>query len=350
MPEASLRRSLVLFPGALGDFICFFPALQTLSRCAQVDLLAQSAFADLVPPTVRVRSLECCEISRLFVPGSAQEERMRNFFGSYFSIYSWMGNGQREFVRELQSASRGRVRVFPFRPVWTRMHQADYYLSCLGEDSPEPRIPEIALKPEAVEWCENYWARRSLNGKAVLALAPGSGAKEKNWPVALFQAAAEWWRQRTAGEVVVVLGPVEEEREGYGSLFERAVVARKLSLVQLAALLVQSDLYLGNDSGVTHLAAALGVRTIALFGPSDVQQWAPRGQKVAILAQNMECSPCTIPVMKSCPHRRCLTTLEPAIVIREMEKLTDIPTLTRGGVGIKVKIEVPGGSTRETSC
>ena len=63
------------------------------------------------------------------------------------------------------------------------------------------------------------------------------------------------------GAVVVILGPVEEEKGDYTALCEGAVVARSLTLGKLAALLVRSDLYLGNDSGVSHLAAALGVAT-----------------------------------------------------------------------------------------
>ena len=65
MPAA--QRALVIFPGALGDFLCFLPTLRFLSQGKEVDLLARSEFADLVPPTVKVGSLERYEIRRLFV-------------------------------------------------------------------------------------------------------------------------------------------------------------------------------------------------------------------------------------------------------------------------------------------
>jgi ADP-heptose:LPS heptosyltransferase len=324
-------RVLVLFPGALGDFICFLPALQALARKAQVDVLAQTAFADLTPARIRVRSLECYEIRRLFAAGAAEDKRCVEFFGSYTSIYSWTGNGQDHFVRSLDGLSRGRARVYPFRCADGRTHQMDYYLSCLGTALENPDAPLIAPRREAMDWSEKYWAQNGLENRLVLALAPGSGANEKNWPVAFYQAVASWWRRKTGGAVVVILGPVEEERGAWNFLCTGNLVARKLSLAQVVALLSRSRLYLGNDSGVTHVAAALGIRTVALFGPSDVRQWAPRGKKVTIVTQNVECSPCARRIMKSCTHRKCLTTLAPEQIIRILKQLPERATLTRGG-------------------
>jgi len=150
----------------------------------------------------------------------------------------------------------------------------------------------------------------------------------------------DWWRQRTEGAAVVLLGPVEQERGGLELLLNRAVVARSLTLAQAAALLARSDLYLGNDSGISHLAAAVGVPTVALFGPTDARQWAPRGEVVRILRRNAECSPCDMPVMKRCSHRKCLTSFHPTDVITELEKLAAMATLTRGGAGVKVSFTI----------
>lgn len=320
------RRCLVIFPGALGDFLCFLPTLQSLSQDMETDLLAHSEFADLVPSTVRVGPLERYEIRRLFVPGSAQEKRLRDFFGSYSSIFSWFGDGQNTFVQELKKVSQGQVRFFPFHPqVQLHQHQSEYYLACIGDRPRETGKLEISLKPEAVAWSERYWQQHLLIGKPVMALAPGSGAREKNWPAASFLAVAEWWRRQTSGSVVVILGPVEEERGDGASLCEEPVVARNLDLGELSALLKRSDLYLGNDSGVSHLAAALGVVTAVLFGPSNVAQWAPLGKNVTVLTQNTECSPCAVSAMKHCLHRKCLTTLEPEYVIGKLAELLSSP-------------------------
>lgn len=336
MSETKLRRICVIFPGALGDFICFLPALNTLGADADIDLFARAEFADIVPTNVMVESSECYEVARLFVAGAEKEARLAQFFGRYAAVYSWHGSQQPDFLRALQSACQNRAHVFPFRPRSRNIHQADHYLSCIGKENRQPNTPLIFLKPEALAWSVKYWEQHALHAKPVLALAPGSGAREKNWPLEYFQAVARWWREETNGAVVLVAGPVEEERGGIEPLLDCALVARSLRLAQLGALLARSDLYLGNDSGVTHLAAAVGTRTVALFGPSDARQWGPRGKRVTILNRNVECSPCAVPVMKSCGHRKCLTGFLPEKVIAELANLALFANLTRGEAGIRV--------------
>jgi ADP-heptose:LPS heptosyltransferase len=335
-PVPALDRSLcVLFPGALGDFICFLPALTQLAKLAPVDLLARREFAAIVPKLVNVSSAERYEVRRLFAPDACQDERLQRFFSGYAAVYSWLGSRQSAFVDQLCNLSNGRARVFPFRPSGGPSHQTDYYLSCLNLPA-VGALPLVELLPEAISWCQQFWTRHRLRERPVLAIGPGSGAREKNWPEEYYLAAARWWRERTGGDVIVLVGPVEEERGGIDQLSAHSVVACGLELSQLAALLSRCVLYLGNDSGVSHLAAAVGVRTVTLFGPSDEREWAPRGRKVTVLRRDIECSPCSTDALKSCPHRACLVDLTAQEVIEHLERLPEVATLTRGGWGIKV--------------
>ena len=329
-------RSLILFPGALGDFICFLPTLNRIARSSRVDLFARVEFADLVSSQVYLRSVDSYEIRRLFVRGGANDEPVKKFFACYDVVYSWMGSGVADFTAQLMSLTQGRACLFPFRPPGGGIHQSDYFLRCVGAPS-MAAFPRISVKADALHWCEAYWRQHSLCDKPVLALAPGSGAREKNWPVPGFAAVAQWWRQRTRGSVIVIIGPVEEEREGYDLLYREGLQARNLSLARLAGLLSLCNLYLGNDSGLTHLAAAVGAPSFALFGPSDVVQWAPRGKHVTTLTRHEACSPCTVATMKGCLHRSCLTGMEPVTVVRQLEQVSIVPTLTRGRPRISVK-------------
>lgn len=334
--KSTHTRIAVLFPGALGDFICLLPVLQSLVRECAVDLFARTEFAALVPSGVMVRSLERPEIRALFVDDAADQKPLQDFFGGYQAIFSWLGSRQPQFVRQLGSASHGKAKIFPFRPDVESIHQIDYYLGCLNDHLVQRREPVITLCDEGVRWREDFCARHALRQRPILALAPGSGAREKNWPEEYFISVAQWWRVTVQGNVVLLLGPVEEEREGYERLRSRCVTASGLQLFQVAALLQASDVYLGNDSGVSHLAAAVGVRTVVLFGPSDVLQWAPRGKSVTLIHRDMECSPCAIPTMKPCSHRACLTGLFPQQVIDVVVQLPEVVTLTREGAGIRV--------------
>jgi ADP-heptose:LPS heptosyltransferase len=334
--SAAGEKMFVLFPGALGDFICFLPALQVLAQDRNVALFARSEFAGLTPPTVRLHSLERYEIRRLFTPGAANDGAVRRFFAAYDRIYSWMGSRQEDFVRELSRLSNDRARIFPFRGDIAGMHQAEYYFSCVRQDGSEMPLPEIMLRPEAVSWSRQFWQRHGLENRPVLALAPGSGGREKIWPVDGFCAVADWWRASVDGEVLIILGPVEAERGGFEPLASRATVARDLDLAQAAALLSRSDVYLGNDSGITHLAAAAGVYTVAVFGPSDPQKWRPRGRHVVVIEPKAR--------RRSGPNAetvaggpgRFWAELPDDEVIAQIKKAREVASLTRWGSGITV--------------
>jgi ADP-heptose:LPS heptosyltransferase len=107
-----------------------------------------------------------------------------------------------------------------------------------------------------------------------LAVHPGSGARAKNWPVDRFAEAAR--RLSPARPWLLILGPAENDVVPPPG----AVLGRGLPLRRLGAVLARAGLFLGNDSGVAHLAAACGTRTLVLFGPTDPAQWAPVGTAV----------------------------------------------------------------------
>ena len=183
-PENSgAGRVLALFPGALGDFICFLPALRALSEHGRVDLLARSEYAAIAPPNVTTTSLERYEISRLFVAGCEGDERVRRFFAPYRSIYSWMGSGDPDFIGRLGAAAAGKVACFPFRASDSRLHAADYYLTCVAARSSGRPSADLRLQPQDILWAERFLAGHGYPESKIVALSPGSGAREKNWPV-----------------------------------------------------------------------------------------------------------------------------------------------------------------------
>ena len=328
-------RVCVLFPGALGDFVCFLPALHVLAGTNPVDLLARKEFAAIAPRGVTLKSLECSEVHQLFVDDGAIGSDVKQFFSCYTAVYSWFASQQANFVDRLQEASLGKAKVFAFRPKLVTMHQADYYLSCLNLN-PSPTAPLVELRAEARRRCDNFCRREDIGLEPLLIIAPGSGAEEKNWPAANFIEVANWWRERLGGKVVVIVGPVEAERGGTQDMAATCIIASGLDLAELAALLARCDIYVGNDSGVSHVAAAVGAPTVAVFGPSDERQWVPRGRTVSVLRHQIACAPCTATAMKLCQHRACLTEVSPAEVIQEMRKLLQIGNLTSSRVGITV--------------
>ena len=157
------------------------------------------------------------------------------------------------------------VRQDPFPG--STMHVVDYHLALFERRvRDEDRIPRLPVGG-------------SGSTKRGIALHAGSGSPRKNWPQARFEELSAMLAER--GESVAwIIGPAEEDRSPRSS----EEVWKSLPLAELAERIARRRLFVGNDSGVSHLAAAAGCPTVALFGASDHRVWSPRGPRVRVLA------------------------------------------------------------------
>jgi len=122
----------------------------------------------------------------------------------------------------------------------------------------------------------------------------------------------------------VVLGPAEgmEVQRVFKELESSdLILSRGLSLVQLASVLEGCRLFIGNDSGISHMAAALGLPTLAIFGPTDHRVWSPRGEKVEVVRIGLPCSPCPEERFFLCKDIQCLHQIEIADVLKGLQRL-----------------------------
>src|SRR6185503_10780264 len=145
----------------------------------------------------------------------------------------------------------------------------------VAEAGDPPPLRATAEETEAVA----PWLERLPPG--FLALHPGSGSAAKNWPPARFAALAS--ALASGHPWLLVEGPADEECAATLRELPGVVVARHLPARVLAALLAQAGRFVGNDSGVSHLAAACGASTLALFGPTDPASWGPVGPNARVL-------------------------------------------------------------------
>jgi len=126
--------------------------------------------------------------------------------------------------------------------------------------------------------------------RKLVVIHPGSGGPKKCWHLDNFLAVAKELRDREI-EVLFVLGPAEVERLRPSEKVQIHGVAKcvaHLALSQVVGVLSSADAFVGNDSGVTHLAAGMGVRTVALFGPTDPAVYRPLGRAVVVLQDSTE--------------------------------------------------------------
>lgn len=282
---------LVFFPGSLGDMLCLLPALKAITETENRTSLEIVARPELLPvlrclPFVqRAVSIEQRVFSRLFSQSLSGGGELLALFPSISTIFSWFGYNSPEVKINLNHIAPGRVRSFAFFTGQEDCHASAYYLRCVGVE--ELSSPSLSLGEEDRRWAERYWDQRGyLPSSRLLVIHPGSGGKKKRWDQEGFMQISRWWRKHKKGIVLILLGPAEEEEAERWS--EVAETEDDLSLLQVATLLSRADAYLGNDSGLSHLAGAVGARGVALFGPTSPRQWRPLGGALSVL-RNESC-------------------------------------------------------------
>ena len=287
----------VLFPGALGDFICFLPTLQALRgrHAGQLMVVAKPELLDLVElPALATASIERREIADLFVVAKEPAPPTLALFSGFDFVYSWTGFGNPEFLARVAAVSGGRVAVFGFRGMLAGEHAVDYYARCVGLTA-RPLAP-AGIRDDRT-WLAAFRRQHRLESSDTLVLHAGSGSPSKNWGG--FNALMCRWHERYADTVILLHGPAEAH---IATPSEPEVIdIDGLTLPQVAALLRACSLYLGNDSGISHLAGAVGARGAVLFGPTDPTTWAPRSDRLQVLHAPTPCSDC--PPSAFCTHR-----------------------------------------------
>lgn len=144
--------------------------------------------------------------------------------------------------------------------------------------APMPGAPHLPPSAEALRRAAAFVAREfSDNAGPLIVVHPGAGKRENIWPVERFAGVAHALEEEMQARVVVSEGP----RDGacVTALLERCprAVRWRAPLAATLGILGQADLFLGNDTGMAHVAAATGAPTVAVFGPTDPQRWSPRG-------------------------------------------------------------------------
>lgn len=286
------QRLLVLFPGALGDLLCCWPAIHSRRHagCA-VTLMARPEWLEVLPiEPERQLSIDRREVADLF-GSDALAPRTRALFGGFTEVVSFTGHGETRFAERLAAAAGVVPAVYPFRAMREGEHAAAYYARCLGVATPRCSLSPSGI---AMTWARAFWRAHDL-GRATLAIHPGSGGAHKNW-TGMAAVAARW---RTHGGQVVAIGGPAESSEALAAIPCDAMV-RDEPLARVAGALSLARGYLGNDSGISHLAGLLEARGVVVFGPSDPATWRPLGSGLRVIHGHTTCQHCN---ERFCTHR-----------------------------------------------
>jgi heptosyltransferase III len=275
--------------GAIGDLILTLPALAALRKHFPNLRLLLAARADMLPLLMGstadgVIPFDSLLLSPLFNPGAEFSKELHEKLGALELAMLWLAERPARIVGA--SLRRlGAVQVLDADPLPDGRHAADHLLDTLaplGIASEPVATPLLALPDTARD--DTAWQTLGIGTAAsVVALHVGSGGKAKRWPLTCFMDLARLLVEMQDTVVLLIRGPAEEETAELDPASPRIIQLISPPLTALATILTHCALYVGNDSGITHLAAAMGVPTVALFGPTDPAIWGPRGPHVSII-------------------------------------------------------------------
>jgi ADP-heptose:LPS heptosyltransferase len=276
-------KILIIRGGAIGDFILTLPVLAALrSQLSQARLevlgyghIAQLAVAGGLAD--EVRSIEARPLAGFFARSGELTPELQSYFAGFAVVVSYLYDPDGFFQANVARCSKAQFIAGPHRPDDTAgVHATEVFLRPLErlaifDADPMPHLT-LDVKPST---------------RSQLALHPGSGSERKNWPEAKWAELLARLLRSTSANLLLIGGEAEGNRlERLASRLppERVELARNLPLVELAARLSNCSAFMGHDSGITHLAAALGLGGLVLWGETSQAVWRPLSERIKIVA------------------------------------------------------------------
>jgi ADP-heptose:LPS heptosyltransferase len=305
---------LIVHQGALGDLVCIFPVITALRRHFRpVGILCQEHIGRLTAAEGLVEAwfpIEAAWTASLFTGNAGPEARRLLAPYSHFLVFS----RSEPLAFSLQRIGTRVCRIPPRPPADQRIHVTEHALEHVQGCSflPEPgrTLPETASSAASpVE---------KSRSKTVL-IHPGAGSPRKRWPLSGFRDVAVQLEILRLGAEFVI-GPAEQDLLPELTRYE-ATVHRPVGSLELLALLRSTAAYIGNDSGVSHLAAWAGIASVVIFGPTDPVRWRPRGDSVEIVQPLLDCRPCFETAAENCAATDCLARITPGNVMEAFHRL-----------------------------
>ena len=309
------KNLLIIHHGALGDVVAIFPAIIRLKNVfRQIGLLSQFKLGKLAQALYIVETffpLESACFSSLFT--DSVDPVAKNMVCSYQKIALFSNSVQLEVAINTMR-EKPVHRIHPQPEIKKKIHIADHVLSQLVKCG---LLEEKDIASNSVTAATQHPDRRNPQYDPLkIVLHPGSGSKKKCWPMDNFTTIASTLQSK-GKRTEFIFGPAEHFMAD--ACLNRKDNKSKIhtldNLTELVSILKTAGGFLGNDSGVSHLAAFLGLPTVVVFGPSDPEIWRPIGRSVRILTPDLDCSPCLGTAQNGCNDLKCFNMITPKMAL-----------------------------------
>ena len=325
------RTIIIVHPGALGDVLLALPAIQQVRQRFSghhVGLIAKREVSRLLSACGKIHAafpIETQALSGLLTEGQAIQPEVKHWLERCDVAVCWMADPENHLRSVFKQAGVGLMVIqSALSSACRETHQEDRLLEMVApviSGSKEVRHAGVVqvhrrsekvrllLPREVLAQGRTKLKTMGISGppQRLIALHAGSGSRHKCGDAALFAGMIAWCQQQSEITPILIKGPADDEMAA--NVLEmcpkRPLVLTGETLLSVAGVLAHGHLFVGHDSGMTHLAAALHLPTVALFGPTDAHRWAPRGAHLTVITGG----PCGCggwDMVQACRDKPCL--------------------------------------------
>ncbi|MHA3770643.1 glycosyltransferase family 9 protein [Verrucomicrobiota bacterium sgz303538] len=285
-------RILVIRGGAIGDFILTLPAIKLLREAfpnAHLEIMGYQHIIALAEDRFyadATRSIEYGAMAGFFIPNGTLVPELAEYFGGFQQIVSFLFDPDGIFENNLKRAGAKNV-LKAYYKIDDSEHAARQLARPLQQLALYLDESGATVYPSDDDRLKARQLLTPVGERPLIALHPGSGSGKKNWSVENWAELAGRLLAAESRPMLALVGG-EADRDQIATLSSALdshslIQAQDLPLPVLAAVFEQCRLFLGHDSGISHLAAAVETPCVLLFGPTDPSVWAPVNDRVTVL-------------------------------------------------------------------
>jgi len=335
----TVKKTIVMIhPGGLGDVLLAVPAMVRLRTrfpgyrlllCANGQIARLLIVCGIVDAWAPVQGRDCAD---LFAGAESVMGRPQTWLEECDLAIGWTQDPDGKLSETLKAVGVREVIVrSPFSTSIRARHQCDRFLETINETLLDDEGDALLTVAESILHLGRACLETTgfLIGQSLAVIHPGSGSAHKCVAPEIL-APIVGALQNSCATPVVLEGPAD--REPVERLLQLCVnppiILKGLDVFTVAGVLAQARLFIGQDSGITHMAGLIGVKTVALFGPTDPARWAPRGDHVTVV-QGAPCLCISWDDVSRCKEKPCLAIQQDYLVSHCLACLKEAPVQQR---------------------